>query len=605
MQKIVEHILFDQDKREFIIEHNLGIDRFSKDSIKKISYRKLPVGISDLFDKNLFIKNGEVDFTTITKKPFTTFLTYFSIILFGITLIKPYLKLFEVPQLVLFIKGSDLDQTKGFLLMMVLFVGVPLLIYFLFRIISKITDFLFWGKIARSESFNFELKVYGKNVDTYLYNHKELSIYQVFIKQGVENEDKTKKVNSKFWFSLILKTLIFGFFAYFSLHFNLDYKKIFIYFDFEILNLNDLVSKAPNENINFVGGGAKKINIDSEKTIIVESMINHLSPINSFIFSFTKLLLFIMVIVIVVLLFVLFFNLFFLILSLFLGPFVLILNSVVDYVFEYLRAKKSKYSELTPLIPYSLTKLNVFFIVIMLVNWKLSNEISYLPITLTICLIVIAIVNYIILLRFKSVIHYTNHIPISLYSNMYVAELICKNQRFDLLNKMNPVLFINNKYWVESKLIEGYEIIPYCDEKLSSQIDKHYYLDYVKNEKSDELQPLPNYFSNDKEFITELLNVNGLYLKYASRWLKSNVETVSLAVRLNGLALEFVDEPLKDNKEIVLLAVNSNGIALKFASPGLSLDKEVVLTALKSNKEAFAFIGNKLKNDEDILKYLH
>jgi hypothetical protein len=594
MQKIVEHILFDQDKREFNIEHNLGIDRFSKDSIKKISYRKLPVGISELFDKNLFVKNGEVDFTTIIKKPLIIFLTYFIVILFGITLFKPVIKLIEVSNLFLFINGSDIDQTKGLLLMIALFLGVPFLIYYLFKIISKVIDFIFFGKIVRGDGFDFELKFYGKNVETYFYNHKEVSIYQVFIKQGIESIDKSISTSIIFGYSFFFKLLIFSCLAYVSLNLEFSFKNLFNFlnFDIDLLNYEIFIESNLNEN-------------QAQAAALISKKIESLSPLNSKIFYSINIILILVGICFFVLLFALVSNLFFLILSLFLGPFVLILNSVVDYVFEYLRAKKSKYSELTPLIPYSLTKLNVFFIVIMLVNWKLSNEFSYLPITLTICLIVIAIVNYIILLRFKSVIHYTNHIPISLYSNMYVAELICKNQRFDLLNKMNPVLFINNKYWVESKLIEGYKIMPYCDEKLSIQIDKHYYLDYVKNEKSDELQPLPNYFSNDKEFITELLNVNGLYLKYASRWLKSNVETVSLAVRLNGLALEFVDEPLKDNKEIVLLAVNSNGIALKFASQGLSLDKEVVLTALKSNKEAFAFIGNKLKNDEDILKYLN
>ena len=57
MQKIIEHILYDQDKKEFIVQHNLGIDRISKDSIKNISYQKLPIGMRELFDKNLFVKS--------------------------------------------------------------------------------------------------------------------------------------------------------------------------------------------------------------------------------------------------------------------------------------------------------------------------------------------------------------------------------------------------------------------------------------------------------------------------------------------------------------------------------------------------------------------
>ena len=588
MKKIVEHILYDQDKKEFIVQHNLGIDRFSKDSIKNISFQKLPVGMRELFDKNLFDKNGEVDFTTIVKKPFTTFLTYFSIILFGITLLKPCLKLFEVSNLVLFIKGSDMDQTMGLLLMIVLFIGVPCLIYYLFRLISKLTDFLFLGKIiVRGEGFDSELRIYGQRMETYYYNPKELSIYQVFIKQGIVSEDKSKTVNINFWLSLIFKLLIFSCLAYISLHNEINYKNILSF-----LNFDDV-----NYEIYLNSNSIQQQNLLHDKTVC-------LSPLNSKIYNSIFIILGVIGICFLIFLFTLFFNLFFLMVSLFLGPFVFILISIIDYVFEYLKVKKTKYSDLKPLTPYSFNKLNYFFIIIMLVLWKTSEVFSFLEITLTLFLIVIALVNFITLLRFKSTIYSINHVPVQLYSNSYIANLLCENNRFDLLNKMNPVLFINNKHWVESKLTEGYKIIPFCDENLSIQIDKHYYIDYVKNEKLDELQPPSHYFSNDKEFIIELLNVNGLYLKYASRWLKSNVEIVSLAVRLNGLALEFVDETLKDNKEIVLLAVNSNGIALKFASPGLSLDKEVVLTALKSNKEAFACVGNKLKNDEDILKFM-
>ena len=589
MQKIIEHILYDQDKKEFIVQHNLGIDRISKDEIKNISYQKLPLGMRELFDKNLFVKDGEVDFTTIVKKPFTSFLTYFSIILFGISLLKPCVKLIEVSNLVLFTKVSDIDQTKGLLLMIALFLVVPFLIYYLFRIISKAVDFIFFRKIVRGDGFDFdfELKVYGKNVDTYLYNHKELSIYQVFIKQGVESEDRSKTTSINFWFSLIFKLLIFSCLAYLSLHYEINLNKVFSFLTIDNVNYEIYL----NSN------SIQQQNLLHDKTVC-------LSPLNSKIYNSIFIILVVIGICFLIFLFTLFFNLFFLMVSLFLGPFVFILISIIDYVFEYLKVKKSKYSDLKPLIPNNFNKLNYFFIVIMLVLWKTNEVFSFLEITLTLSLTVIALVNFIILLRFKSAIYSINHVPVPLYSNSYIANLLCENNRFDLLNKMNPVLFINNKHWVESKLTEGYKIMPFCDENLSIQIDKHYYIDYVKNEKLDELQPPSHYFSNDKEFITELLNVNGLYLKYASRWLKSNVEIVSLAVRLNGLALEFVDETLKDNKEIVLLAVNSNGIALKFASPGLCLDKAVVTTALKSNKGAFAFIGNKLKNDEDILKYM-
>ena len=587
MKKIIEHILYNQDKKEFIVQHNLGIDRISKKSIKNISYQKLPLGMREIFDKNLFVKADEVDFTTIVKKPFTSFLTYFGIFLFGIFLLKSCLKLIEVSNLVLFTKGSDMDQTKGLLLMIALFLVVPFLIYYLFRIISKAIDFLFFGKIVRGDGFDFKLKIYGKNVDTYLYNHKELSIYQVFIKQGVVSEDRSKTTSINFWFSLIFKLLIFSCLAYVSLHYEINFKKVFSFLtidnvDYEIyLNSNSI-----------------------QRQSLLQHKTDCLSPLNSKVYNSIFIILVVIGICFLIFLFTLFFNLFFLMVSLFLGPFVFILISIIDYVFEYLKVKKSKYSEINPLIPYNFNKLNYFFIILMLTLWKTSEVFSFLQITLTLCLIVIALVNFITLLSFKSNIYSINHVPVPLYSNSYIANLLCENNRFDLLNKMNPVLFLNNKHWVESKLIDGYKIIPHCPDTLKIQLDKHYYIEYLKNEKLNKLQPPIHFFSNDKEVITALLTVNGSYLKYASRWLKSNVEIVSLAVSLNGLALEFVDESLKDNKEIVLLAVKSNGIALKFASPGLSLDKEVVLTALKSNKEAFAFIGNKLKNDEDILKFM-
>jgi len=87
---------------------------------------------------------------------------------------------------------------------------------------------------------------------------------------------------------------------------------------------------------------------------------------------------------------------------------------------------------------------------------------------------------------------------------------------------------------------------------------------------------------NNKEFFLYILQINGLFLKFASVELQNDIDVVLMGVSQNGLVLKNASKELQNNKDIVLNAVKQNGLALEYA-PLLQNDKDIVLQAVKQN----------------------
>lgn len=73
----------------------------------------------------------------------------------------------------------------------------------------------------------------------------------------------------------------------------------------------------------------------------------------------------------------------------------------------------------------------------------------------------------------------------------------------------------------------------------------------------------------EKEWMLELLALNGHSLKFASDSIKADEDCVMTAVQSHGCSLQFASGQLRGNRAIIEAAVKQNGVALKFAHRGL------------------------------------
>ena len=105
-------------------------------------------------------------------------------------------------------------------------------------------------------------------------------------------------------------------------------------------------------------------------------------------------------------------------------------------------------------------------------------------------------------------------------------------------------------------------------------------------------------FASEK-IISEILNKNGIYLKFVPEQLK-NYDLVYIAIQQNGMALQFASDFTNDIN-IVTLAVQQNGMALQFAS-GFTNDNNIVTLAVQQNGMALQFASENLKEDVNIIR---
>lgn len=102
-----------------------------------------------------------------------------------------------------------------------------------------------------------------------------------------------------------------------------------------------------------------------------------------------------------------------------------------------------------------------------------------------------------------------------------------------------------------------------------------------------------------KNFIIQLVNINGLIIKYLnSVSLKNDIDIVQLAVAQNGLSLKYVNDNFRNNIHIVSLAIHQNINALKYALP------ETILKLVKDDASLYNYISPELKDDHEFIKRL-
>lgn len=80
----------------------------------------------------------------------------------------------------------------------------------------------------------------------------------------------------------------------------------------------------------------------------------------------------------------------------------------------------------------------------------------------------------------------------------------------------------------------------------------------------------------DHGFVLQLMQKDGMALRYASESLKADMSVVLAAVEQNGDALQFASDDMRDTRKVVEAAVQQNPKAVRFASEKLLSDEDLV-----------------------------
>ena len=89
----------------------------------------------------------------------------------------------------------------------------------------------------------------------------------------------------------------------------------------------------------------------------------------------------------------------------------------------------------------------------------------------------------------------------------------------------------------------------------------------------------------DREFVLEVLEINGLVLEYVSPEFQADPKLVLAAVKQNAEAFQFVSQKLKENREFVLEAMAINWEVSEYISPELKKEfQKDFLEFLKNQK---------------------
>jgi hypothetical protein len=102
---------------------------------------------------------------------------------------------------------------------------------------------------------------------------------------------------------------------------------------------------------------------------------------------------------------------------------------------------------------------------------------------------------------------------------------------------------------------------------------------------------------DDRNFVLELVRIDGGILKYVSSKLRDDYEIVVEAIKQSvlGSPFEFASPRLQENKEIVLMASNKSYTNLKYASPVLKADIEFIKEAMKQDFNCLTYAEPRLR----------
>lgn len=138
-----------------------------------------------------------------------------------------------------------------------------------------------------------------------------------------------------------------------------------------------------------------------------------------------------------------------------------------------------------------------------------------------------------------------------------------------------------------------------CDKNIINTITKidPFSIQYVSNNIKKDEQFIVQWFK-ELPFIPVGIFDN---LPYVYR---DNNEIAEIVVNENYQHLKALSTRIKDDKKFILNAVEKNGLALQYASQALKNDKDIVLSAINNHINAYVNASEDLKNDIEIIDYV-
>lgn len=141
----------------------------------------------------------------------------------------------------------------------------------------------------------------------------------------------------------------------------------------------------------------------------------------------------------------------------------------------------------------------------------------------------------------------------------------------------------------------------YLKKKISSKKFITVLVKQMDSLSTDEL-PYPSKIT-DKQFLLQLLTINGYALSAASDTLANDREVVLAAVKNRSHAIKYASNKLKGDRDLILTAVKSNGSAVIYASDKLKDDKEFALAAMAKWVNGYQYLSNRLKADKEVTQF--
>ena len=107
--------------------------------------------------------------------------------------------------------------------------------------------------------------------------------------------------------------------------------------------------------------------------------------------------------------------------------------------------------------------------------------------------------------------------------------------------------------------------------------------------------------TEDKEFVLELVKIDGTNLHVVSDALKGDKHVVLVAANETASAILFMAPALKNDQSFVIKLVEADGLRLKYFDWRWKSDEKVVLTAVRQNGNALSYASRALKNNKDVV----
>lgn len=143
------------------------------------------------------------------------------------------------------------------------------------------------------------------------------------------------------------------------------------------------------------------------------------------------------------------------------------------------------------------------------------------------------------------------------------------------------------------KAMENYSgSLKYANKRFKN--NQEYVLSSVKGQERYSFMDIDKIWFKDHDFMAKASEISAKILSKYDRSVLTR-EIILDYISKDGLNLQYFDD-FNNDFEIVKNAVNQNGMALKFASPFLRDNVEIALLAITKNSESIKFIGQNVKN---------